>query len=88
MKAAKSAGSASVWLASHPGSAVPSPKIAAGGAPQGDAVRFHPRTVEAERDINPRCASRRAASLTKRGRNDRHQPARRRGNNLSWLFEI
>jgi len=36
-KAAKSAGSASVWLASHPGSTVPAPKIAASGAPQGDA---------------------------------------------------
>jgi len=67
MKAAKSAGSASVWLASHPGSAFPLPKIAAGGAPQGDAIRSHLRTVETERDTHTRCASRRAASLTERG---------------------
>jgi len=33
---------AGVWPVACPGSTVPSPKIAASGAPQGDAVRFHP----------------------------------------------
>ena len=33
---------AGVWPVACPGSTVPSPKIAASGAPQGDAVRFPP----------------------------------------------
>ncbi len=77
---------AGVWPVACPGSTVPSPKIAASGAPQGDAVRLPPRTVEAKRDNYSGCASRRAMPLIFRGgfsHTSRLRPARTRAHD--WL---
>jgi hypothetical protein len=49
---------------SCPGSMVPSPKIAADGAPQGDALpEFHRLASDAGSEMIQRCASRRSMPL-------------------------